>query len=107
MLRYGMVGGGPGAFIGDVHRKAIGLDGGCAITAGSFSELDWECIEMGEKLGLDKSRVYLDYREMAQKEAARADGIDFVTIVTPNLLHYPIEKTFLEKPSRIQRSSWI
>jgi predicted dehydrogenase len=97
MLKYGMVGGGPGAFIGDVHRRAIALDGKIKIVAGSFSDLDWETLETGKNLGLDKNRVYLTYQEMAEKEAVREDGIDFVTIVTPNFLHYDIAKTFLKK----------
>ena len=97
ILNYGMVGGGPGAFIGDVHRRANALEGKSRIVAGSFSDVEWEIIEMGEMLGLDKDRVYLTYQEMAEKEAAREDGIDFVSIVTPNFLHYDIAKTFLLK----------
>jgi predicted dehydrogenase len=96
-LRYGMVGGGPGAFIGDVHRRAIALDGKAEIVAGSFSNIEWKTIEVGETLGLDKDRVYLTYQEMAEKEASREDGISFVSIVTPNFLHYDIAKTFLQK----------
>ena len=97
ILKYGMVGGGPGAFIGDVHRRANALEGKCKIVAGSFSDVEWEIHEMGDQLGLDKQRVYLTYQEMAQKEAAREDGIDFVSIVTPNFLHYGVAKAFLEK----------
>ena len=97
ILKYGMVGGGPGAFIGDVHRRANALEGKCSIVAGSFSDVEWEIQEMGDQLGLDKQRVYLTYQEMAEKEAAREDGIDFVSIVTPNFLHYGVAKTFLEK----------
>lgn len=97
ILKYGMVGGGPGSFIGDVHRRAIALEGKIKLVAGSFSDLDWETLETGESLGLDKDRIYLTYQEMAEKEAAREDGIDFVTIATPNFLHYDIAKTFLKK----------
>jgi predicted dehydrogenase len=97
LLNYGMVGGGPGAFIGDVHRRANGLEGKSQIVAGSFSDVEWEIIEMGEQLRIDKDRVYLTYQEMAEKEAVRPDGIDFVSIVTPNFLHYRIAKEFLEK----------
>jgi predicted dehydrogenase len=97
ILKYGMVGGGPGSFIGDVHRRAIALEGKINLVAGSFSDLDWETLETGESLGLDKDRIYLTYQEMAEKEAAREDRIDFVTIVTPNFLHYDIAKTFLKK----------
>lgn len=97
ILKYGMVGGGPGSFIGDVHRRAIALEGKIKLVAGSFSDLDWETLETGESLGLDKDRIYLTYQEMAEKEAAREDGIDFVTIATPNFLHYDIARTFLKK----------
>lgn len=96
-LKYGMIGGGPGAFIGDVHRRAIALDCKCDIVAGCFSDTDWKNKEMGEQLLLDEDRVYYSYQEMAEKEAARDDGIDFVSIVTPNFLHFPVAKAFLEK----------
>jgi predicted dehydrogenase len=92
-----MVGGGPGAFIGDVHRKAIALDGKSKIVAGSFSSLKEKTLEMGNSLGLSKDRAYSTYQEMAEKEAVREDGIDFVVIVTPNFLHYDIAKAFLKK----------
>ena len=94
-LTYGMVGGGQGAFIGDVHRKAAAFDGKCALKAGSFSRDYENTLQTGKMLGLDEERCYRTYEEMAQKEAAREDGIDFVVIVTPNHLHYPIAKTFL------------
>jgi len=96
-LKYGMVGGGPGAFIGDVHRRAIALDGKSEIVAGSFSGIEQKTIETGGALGLDKDRIYMTYKEMAKKEASREDGISFVSIVTPNFLHYDIAKTFLQK----------
>lgn len=96
-LKYGMVGGGPGSFIGAVHRKAINLDSKSVIVAGCFSDIEWEIKQTGEELGLDPSRVYMTYQEMAEKEAARKDGIDFAVIVTPNFLHYPVAKTFLEQ----------
>jgi predicted dehydrogenase len=97
VFKYGMVGGGPGAFIGDVHRKAIALDGKSKIVAGSFSSLKEKTLEMGNSLGLSKDRAYSTYQEMAEKEAVREDGIDFVVIVTPNFLHYDIAKAFLKK----------
>jgi len=95
-LKYGMVGGGPGSFIGDVHRRAIALDGKVKIVAGAFSSSRDKAVETGDKLGLDKDRVYSSYQEMAEEEANRAGGIDFVVIVTPNFLHYEIAKKFLE-----------
>ena len=95
-LRYGMVGGGPGAFIGDAHRKAISLDGTAELVAGCFSRTPEKTKEQGEALGLDPERCYANYKEMAAAERAREDGIDFVVIVTPNNTHYEIAKAFLE-----------
>lgn len=97
VLRYGMVGGGPGAFIGDVHRKAIALDGKATLVAGSFSRNYENTLATGKSLGLDPDRLYRTFEEMAEKEAAREDGIDFVSIVTPNNMHYPVAKAFLSK----------
>jgi predicted dehydrogenase len=96
-LRYGMVGGGPGAFIGDVHRKAIALDGLAEIAAGAFSKSYEKTLETGRALGLSDERLYPDYLTMAAKESARPDGIDFVVIVTPNAQHYAVAKAFLSK----------
>jgi predicted dehydrogenase len=94
-LSYGMVGGGPGAFIGEVHRKAIGLDGLADIAAGAFSKSFDKTLETGRSLGLSEDRLYPDFETMAAKESARPDGIDFVVIVTPNAQHYPAAKAFL------------
>ena len=96
-LRYGMVGGGPGAFIGDVHRRAIGLDGLAGIAAGSFSRDQDKTLETGRALGLPRERLYASYEEMARAESQRPDGIDFVVIVTPNAQHYPVAKAFLSQ----------
>lgn len=96
IVRYGMVGGGVGAFIGDVHRKAIGLDNKAILTAGAFSQSYAKTLETGKSLFLDEERLYEDYTKMAEAEAAREEGIDFVCIVTPNNSHYTIAKTFLE-----------
>ena len=96
ILRYGMVGGGEGAFIGEPHRKSINLDGEAVLVSGCFSR-DWGNTQRtGERLGLNPERLYKDYMEMAKAEAARDDGIDFVVIVTPNSTHYEISKAFLE-----------
>ena len=95
-LRYGMVGGGPGAFIGDAHRKAISLDSTAELVAGCFSRTPEKTKEQGAALGLDPERCYANYKEMAAAEQARVDGIDFVVIVTPNNTHYEIAKAFLE-----------
>ncbi len=96
-LSYGMVGGGAGAFIGDVHRKAIGLDGLAKLAAGSFSKDPANTQTTGRSLGVAMDRCYPDYETMAASESGRPDGIDFVVIVTPNATHYPIAKAFLEK----------
>ena len=95
-LRYGMVGGGPGAFIGDAHRKAVSLDGTAELVADCFSRTPEKTLEQGKALGLEPERCYASYQEMAEAEAAREDGIDFVVIVTPNNTHYAIAKAFLE-----------
>ncbi len=96
-LTYGMVGGGPGAFIGDVHRKAIGLDSMAEIVAGAFSKDLSKTLETGKALGIDESRLYPDFETMAEKESKRPDPIDFVVIVTPNAQHYPAAKAFLSR----------
>jgi predicted dehydrogenase len=97
-LQMGMVGGGPGAFIGAVHRLAAGLDGKIDFVAGAFSSSAEKSQQQGAELGLDPARVYPDYATMAAAEAKRApeDRIDFVSIVTPNKVHFPVAKTFLE-----------
>lgn len=95
ILRYGMVGGGPGALVGDGHRKAILLDGKADLVCGVFSQNPEKSRAMGEKLRLDPARCYDNFEEMAKQEAAREDGIDFVVIVTPNNSHFAICKAFL------------
>ena len=95
-LSYGMVGGGPGSFIGDAHRKAINIDGKATLVAGCFSRSIDKCRETGAQLGIAEDRCYVSFEEMAKAEAARPDGIDFVVVVTPNVSHYPVCKAFLE-----------
>ena len=95
-IRYGMVGGGAGAFIGDVHRKALNFDTRVQLVAGAFSSHADRNAATGAEYGIDPSRLYASYEEMAKAEAAREDGIDFVSVVTPNNLHYPVCKAFLE-----------
>jgi predicted dehydrogenase len=92
-----MVGGGPGAFIGAVHRKAAALDGEIELVAGAFSSTPERSRQQGAELGLPNERVYGSYLEMAEKEALReaGDRIDFVAIVTPNDSHFRIARTFL------------
>lgn len=95
-LRYGMVGGGPGSFIGDAHRKAINLDGQASLVAGCFSRTPEKCKETAVELGIAQDRCYFSFEEMAKSESERPDGIDFVVVVTPNVSHYPVCKAFLE-----------
>jgi predicted dehydrogenase len=97
-LRMGMVGGGEGAFIGAVHRVVAALDGQVELAAGCFSRDAENTRRTGQSLYLDPARCYADYETMAAKEKALpADRrIDFVSIVTPNHMHFPIAQTFLE-----------
>jgi predicted dehydrogenase len=96
-LRYGMVGGGQGAFIGDVHRKAIALDGLAEIAAGCFSRSVENTLATGKALGIAPDRCYKTFEEMAESEAKRPDKIDFAVIVTPNNTHFAAAKAFLSR----------
>ena len=97
-LRMGMVGGGRGAFIGGVHRRAAALDGEIELVAGAFSSDPRKSALSGKDFYLKPSRVYGSYQEMAEKEKALPENerIDFVTIVVQNFLHFEVAKTFLE-----------
>ena len=94
-LRFGIVGGG-GGFIGNVHRHGALDDDLAVLAAGCFSRNPVTNLETAEKWNVSPERTYADYREMAEKETSREDGIDFVTIATPNVTHYEIAKCFLE-----------
>lgn len=96
-IRYGMVGGGPGAFIGKVHRMAAALDGHYELVAGAFSSDPAKSRQAGDELGIADSRVYDSFEEMARAEAAlpARERIELVTIVTPNHLHHPVAMAFL------------
>ena len=97
-LKMGMVGGGQGAFIGDVHRLAARLDGQIELVAGAFSRDPDNCASTGRLLGLDPSRCYADFEVMMRAEAALpVDArMDFVAIVTPNHMHLPVAQAALE-----------
>jgi predicted dehydrogenase len=96
-LKYAMAGGGKGAFIGDVHRKSIAMDGKAEPTAGCFSRSFENTLETGGFWGLPKDRLYRTASDMIKAEAARTkDRIDFVVIVTPNNDHFAIAKLALE-----------
>ena len=95
-LTYGMIGGGQGAFIGDVHRKAIAMDGVADLVAGCFSQDFDNTLKTGEGLGIKKERLYESYEKMFAAEKDRKDKLDFVVIVTPNSSHFPIAKLAME-----------
>jgi predicted dehydrogenase len=92
-----MIGGGQGAFIGDVHRKSIALDGLAEIAAGCFSRSAENTMATGKALGVAPDRCYKTFEEMAEGEAKRPDKIDFVVIVTPNNAHFAAAKAFLSR----------
>lgn len=97
-LRMGMVGGGSDAFIGAVHRIAAFMDGKIELVCGAFSVNPEIAIQSGKDLFVAEDRVYLDYKTMIEKEAVLPEGerMDFLTIVTPNFLHFEPAKMALE-----------
>lgn len=97
-LRMGMIGGGPDAFIGAVHRKAAALDGEIELVCGAFSSNPAKSREAGEALYLDPKRVYESYSSMImeEKKLPEGDRMDFVSIVTPNHVHFGPAKEALE-----------
>ncbi len=95
-VRLGMVGGGQGAFIGAVHRLAARMDDHYEFVAGALSADPKRARASGQELGLAEDRIYSDFHEMAKAEAKRADGIEAVAVVTPNHMHVPVCKAFLE-----------
>ena len=92
-LKYGMVGGDLKALIGECHRKALALDPRAELVCGCFSAIDELNDECAAAYHVDPSRVYYDAEKMAEAEAGK---IDFVSICTPNFVHYSAAKTFLE-----------
>ena len=94
-----MVGGGEDAFIGSVHRSAASLDGEIELVCGALSASAEKAQRSGRALHLSKSRIYDDYQQMIIREAELPanERMQFVAIVTPNHLHFPIAKTALEK----------
>jgi predicted dehydrogenase len=97
-LRYGMIGGGPGSFIGAIHRIAAAIDGHTEIVAGAFSSDASRSAITGRELGLNPARVYGTYQEMIarEKELPEDQRIHFVSIVTPNHVHYEPAKLAIE-----------
>ena len=97
-LRMGMVGGGPGSFIGAVHRIAANLDGEIELVCGAFSSHPEKSAETGRNLFLPADRVYATYTEMIEKEAVlpETERMDFVSIVTPNHVHFEPAKLAMQ-----------
>jgi len=97
-LRMGMIGGGPGAFIGAVHRIAANIDGEIELVCGAFSSDSEKSKQAGEMLYLPSHRVYGSYKEMFEKEKALHTEVqmDFVSIVTPNHVHFEPSKLAME-----------
>ena len=96
-IRLGMVGGGNDAFIGGVHRIAARLDDKFELVAGALSSTPQKSQESGQALRLSPDRVYDDFKKMAIREARLKDGIEAVSIVTPNHVHYAAAREFLKR----------
>ncbi|MBI5857229.1 MAG: Gfo/Idh/MocA family oxidoreductase [Sphingobacteriales bacterium] len=98
-LRMGMIGGGKDAFIGAIHRLALNMDGLAEMKAGALSIDPVVAIESGKQLFLDKERVYTDYKTLFEKEAAMPadERLDFISIVTPNFVHFDPAMMALDK----------
>jgi len=95
-VRMAMVGGGPGSFIGPVHRMGAELDRRIRLVAGAFSSDAARSRSAGRGYGLDEDRIYSDWRAMLAAERARPDGAELVAIVTPNHLHLPVALAAIE-----------
>lgn len=98
-IRMGMVGGGPGSFIGAVHRIAANLDGQIELVCGCFSARPEKSLETGRSLFLPDDRIYASYQEMIEKESLLPEGerMDFVAITTPNHVHFGPAMMALER----------
>ena len=96
-LRLGMVGGGQGAFIGAVHRIASRIDDRYELVAGCLSSSADKALLSAKEIGIDSNRSYPDFQTMAESEASREDGIQVVSIVTPNHMHASPAIEFIKK----------
>ncbi len=96
-IRLGMVGGGRDAFIGAVHRIAARIDDHYELVAGALSSTPEKSVASALDLGIDERRAYPDFKTMAASEARRKDGIEAVSIVTPNHMHFPAAREFLKR----------
>jgi predicted dehydrogenase len=97
-LKMGMVGGGSGAFIGAVHRRAALMDGEIEFAAGALSSIKEKALASGRDVGLPDERNYGTWQEMLESELVlpEEERVDFVSIVTPNHLHFPVAHAFAE-----------
>lgn len=95
-LTFGMIGGGKGSFIADLHLKGALFDNLGTLAAGCFSRNYQKSLDFGESMGIQEERIYTTYQEMAKEEGKREDKIDFVIIAAPNNVHYECAKAFLE-----------
>lgn len=95
-LRLGIVGGGAGAFIGQVHARGARLSNRWEIVAGALSSRPDVAQSSGRAWGFAEDRIYADWRDMARAEKQRPDGIDAVSITVPNHLHFPVAMAFME-----------
>ena len=95
-LRLAVIGGGPGAWIGTMHRGAAEMDGHWKVVAGVFSSDAQRSRDAGATLGMDPARAYGDVAEMFARERERADGVDAVAIMTPNDTHHPYAAAALD-----------
>lgn len=96
-LRLAVVGGGPGAWIGTMHRGAAEMDGNWRVVAGVFSSDPQRSRAAGAGMGLDAARSYGDVTEMLARERERADGVDALAIMTPNDTHYSYAAAALDE----------
>ena len=96
-LRLGMIGGGQGAFIGAVHRIASRIDDRYDLLAGCLSSTADRALASAKEIGIDPSRSYPDFKTMAKEEAQREDGVEVVSIVTPNHMHAGPSIEFLKQ----------
>lgn len=96
-IRLGMVGGGEGSFIGAIHRIASRIDDQYELVAGALSSEAERSARSAAELGIDSTRSYASFVDMAAKEKSLENGIDVVSIVTPNHMHFPIAKAFLRQ----------
>lgn len=96
-IRLGLVGGGTGSMMGDLHRIAAARNGNFELVAGCLSSTAEKAAASAARAGLAPDRSYASFAEMAAAEAARPDGIEAVAILTPNHLHAPVARAFMER----------